>query len=124
MVHFICGEMTVANIRARLRLFAEERDWNQFHTPKNLVMALSGEVGELNELFQWLTTEESLAIKESPEKRQQIREELADIFLYLINLSDKMDIDLLEAASEKIDLNETKYPVEKSRGSAKKYNEL
>jgi dCTP diphosphatase len=116
--------MTIEELRDRLRTFADERDWNQFHSPKNLVMALSGEVGELNEIFQWLNDEQIQAIKKNPEQLQPVREELADILLYLIRLADQMDIDIIDAARQKIEINESKYPVEKSKGSAKKYNEL
>lgn len=87
-------------------------------------MALSGEVGELSEIFQWLNDQQSLAIKDSPEKLQPVREELADILLYLIRLADQLDVDLIEAAKQKIEINESKYPVEKSKGSAKKYTEF
>ena len=107
-----------------LRGSADERDWNQFHSPKNLVMALSGEVGELNEIFQWLNDEQIQAIKKDPEQIQPVREELADILLYLIRLADQMDIDIIDAARQKIEINESKSPVEKSKGSAKKYNDL
>lgn len=116
--------MTIEELRDRLRTFADVRDWNQFHSPKNLVMALSGEVGELNEIFQWLNDEQIQAIKKDPEQLQPVREELADILLYLIRLADQMDIDIIDAARQKIEINESKYPVEKSKGSAKKYNEL
>jgi dCTP diphosphatase len=116
--------MTIEELRDRLRTFADVRDWNQFHSPKNLVMALSGEVGELNEIFQWLNDEQIQAIKKDPEQIQPVREELADILLYLIRLADQMDIDIIDAARQKIEINKSKYPVEKSKGSAKKYNEL
>ena len=116
--------MTIEELRDRLRTFAEVRDWNQFHSPKNLVMALSGEVGELNEIFQWLNDEQIQSIKKNPEQLQPVREELADILLYLIRLADQMDIDIIDAARQKIEINESKYPVEKSKGSAKKYNDL
>lgn len=102
--------------------FAQERDWDKFHSPKNLSMALSGEAGELVEVFQWLTEEESKSLSSKQKKRAE--EEMADVFLYLLRLSDKLDIDLLDAASRKIEVNRTKYPVERCFGTSKKYNEL
>ena len=108
-------------IKYRLRRFATAREWDQFHSPKNLVLALIAEVGELAEQFQWLTDEQSVAC--TPEKLQLIEEELADVFLYLVRLSDKLNIDLIRAAHHKIDKNEEKYPVGLVRGSSKKYTE-
>ena len=107
-----------------LRKFAQERNWEQFHTPKNLAMALSVEVGELVELFQWLTPEESKALKEDPEKLQAVREELADVLVYLIRIADILEIDLDEALWDKLKKNSEKYPVHLSKGNAKKYTEL
>jgi NTP pyrophosphatase (non-canonical NTP hydrolase) len=106
-----------------LRQFAKERDWEQFHSPKNLVMALSGEVGELTEHFQWLTEEASF-LNNDIETKSSVAEELADILLYLLRLSDKLDIDLMEAAKQKIKLNAEKYPVKLSKGNHLKYNQL
>ncbi|HDM8219595.1 nucleotide pyrophosphohydrolase [Vibrio campbellii] len=106
----------------KLRRFAEKRDWDKFHSPKNLTMALSGEVGELTELFQWLTEEESQNL--TVQQKEKISEELADIFLYLLRIADKIDIDLINAAHEKIITNEAKYPIEKCYGNAKKYTEF
>lgn len=108
-------------IKLRLREFAEARDWDQFHSPKNLSMALSVEVAEIVEHFQWLTEEQSKSL--SPEKLTEVGEELADTLVYLVRLADKLDIDLIKAAKNKIEINEQKYPVEKTRGSAKKYTE-
>lgn len=107
----------------RLRAFTEARNWDQFHSPKNLAMALSGEVGELNEIFQWLTEEQSREIKKNEVKYKHVQQEAADILLYLLQFCDQLDIDLLKAAEAKIDLNEQKYPVEKAKGNALKYNE-
>jgi dCTP diphosphatase len=109
-------------LRDKLRLFAEERDWDQFHSPKNLAMALSVEAAELMEHFQWISEADS----QSPptEKREMIQQELADVFLYLVRLADKLNIDLAAAAIEKIEVNASKYPIQKSRGSNKKYTEL
>jgi dCTP diphosphatase len=105
-----------------LEQFAENRDWNQFHTPKNLSMALSVEVAELVEEFQWLTEKQSENL--SPVQHAKVKDEIADVFNYLVRLSSKLDIDLIEAANEKIKKNEVKYPVEKAKGNAKKYTEL
>jgi NTP pyrophosphatase (non-canonical NTP hydrolase) len=106
----------------RLREFADARDWEQFHSPKNLTMALSVEVAEIVEHFQWLTEEQS---NDLPERTlDKVETELADTLLYLVRLADKLDIDLLDAARRKIEINEQKYPVEKSRGNAKKYTDL
>jgi len=110
------------DIKKVLRKFAEERDWDRYHNPKNLVMALSGEIGELTELFQWLNEDESKVENLSIKNLERVKEEVADIFLYLIRLSDKLNIDLIEVAKKKIDINETKYPVELSKNNAIKYN--
>jgi NTP pyrophosphatase (non-canonical NTP hydrolase) len=109
-------------IRDRLRVFATERDWDQFHTPKNLAIALSVEAAELLEHFQWLSPEEEGKL--GREKLTEIRLELADVLLYLVRLADRLGIDLGAAAVEKIALNAQKYPVERAKGSAKKYTEL
>ena len=105
----------------RLRHFAAARDWEQFHSPKNLAMALSVEVAEITEHFQWLTEQQSHELDES--KREQVAEELADAFIYLVRLSDQLKIDLLEAANKKLAINEQKYPADRVRGSARKYSE-
>lgn len=112
----------VQRLRDQLRAFAEERDWDQFHSPKNLAMALAGEAGELLENFQWLTEEQSR--RPSTEVLAAAGEEIADVLLYLIRLSDKLGIDPIAAAERKMIANAAKYPVEKSRGTAKKYTEL
>lgn len=105
----------------QLKDFAECRDWVQFHSPKNLSMALIKEAAELVEHFQWMTQEQSYQLDES--KRKEVAHEMADIFIYLLRLSERLDIDLLAAVFEKIKINEHKYPVEKVKGSSKKYNE-
>lgn len=105
----------------RLRIFAKEREWEKFHSPKNLAMALSVEVSEIAELFQWLTEEESYNL--TAEKLQQLKEEIGDVMIYLAKLADKFGIDPIEAAREKIEINEKKYPAEMVKGKAKKYNE-
>ena len=109
-------------LKHQLRKFADQRDWNQFHSPKNLCMALGVEVSELTEHFQWLTQEQSRNLP--PHKLDEVATELADTLLYLVRLADKLEIDLMAAALAKIKLNEQKYPVEKSRGNSKKYTEF
>jgi NTP pyrophosphatase (non-canonical NTP hydrolase) len=109
-------------IRKRLEEFAQDRDWSQFHSPKNLVMALVGEVGELVEEFQWLTEDESRRI--SGDRLRRVQEELADVQTYLIMIAEKLGIDLLSAVDQKINQNEAKYPVDKAKGTSKKYTEL
>ena len=108
-------------LRDKLRAFAEARDWNQFHSPKNLSMALMVEVAELMEHFQWLTEAQSSDL--AAEKKAIVAEELADILLYLVRLSDKLEVNLLEAALHKLEKNAVKYPAELVRGSAKKYSD-
>lgn len=108
-------------LRARVRAFVAERDWERFHSPKNLAMALSVEASELVELFQWLSEDESTALDDA--QRRRVAEELADVLWYLVRLSDRLDIDLLEAAGQKLAANAKKYPAEKVRGQARKYTE-
>jgi len=117
----VTGGDDLERLKARLRRFAAERDWERFHSPKNLAMALAAEAGELLELFQWLTEDESASLDEK--KRREVRLELADVFIYLLRLADRLDIDLLEAAAEKIELNDAKYPADRVRGDARKYTE-
>jgi NTP pyrophosphatase (non-canonical NTP hydrolase) len=104
-----------------LREFAENRDWDQFHSPKNLAMALSVEVAEIVEHFQWLTEEESAQLP--PDKLEMIKEEIGDVMIYLVRFSDKLGINPLQAAKEKILINEKKYPSEKVKGKSNKYSE-
>lgn len=108
-------------IRDRLRRFTAERDWERYHSPKNLAMALIAEAAELVEHFQWLTEAQSAALP--PEKLKQVEDELADVLLYLVCLADKLGVDLAGAAMAKIARNEIRYPSDKVRGSAKKYSE-
>jgi NTP pyrophosphatase (non-canonical NTP hydrolase) len=108
-------------LQERLAVFAAERDWEKFHSPKNLAMALSVEAAELVEEFQWLTEQQSLSL--DAERRERVRLELADVFIYLLRISDRLGIDLLAAADAKIVLNERKYPAERVRGDARKYTE-
>lgn len=105
----------------RINGFAAERDWDQFHSPKNLSMALIAEAAELVEHFQWLTEEQSYTLPDNT--LAEVRLELADIFVYLLRMSDRLGVDLVQAAQQKISLNEQKYPAEKVKGSAKKYHE-
>jgi NTP pyrophosphatase (non-canonical NTP hydrolase) len=116
--------LNLSEIEEYLNTFARDRDWEQFHTPKNLVMALTGEAGELAEIFQWLNLEESRRVMEDPKAAARTREELADILQYVIRLASVLGIDLNEALWAKLRLNEQKYPVELARGSARKYTEL
>ena len=104
----------------RLAKFANDRDWDQFHAPKNLVMALSVEAAELTEHFQWLTEEQSNNL--SKEKLNEVAFEMADIYIYLTRLATKLEVDLPQYVEDKIKINEERYPVEKVKGSSKKYN--
>jgi NTP pyrophosphatase (non-canonical NTP hydrolase) len=108
-------------LQQRVAAFAAQRDWEPFHSPKNLAMALSVEAAELVEEFQWLTEEQSRAL--DAERRERVRLELADVFIYLLRIADKLGVDLVAAANDKIVLNEKKYPAERVRGDARKYTE-
>jgi NTP pyrophosphatase (non-canonical NTP hydrolase) len=110
------------DLRAAIRAFAQARDWEQFHTPKNLVMALSVETAELLEHFQWLTPEQSAAL--DAQAKAEVAQEIGDVLIYLTRLADVLDIDPLQAAFDKIELNAVKYPVEKSKGNNTKYDKL
>lgn len=110
------------DLPARLSVFARERDWEQFHSPKNLAMAVAAEAGELLEHFQWLTESDS---RELPaQRRDEVALEMADVLLYLVRLADQLGVDLVAAAHRKIDLNAEKYPRERSRGHSRKYTDL
>ncbi len=111
----------IDQLQQRLKQFAVDRDWEQFHAPKNLAMALIVEAAELVEHFQWLTEQQSKQLE--ADKLQQVAFELADIFIYSLRLAERLDIDLLDAVEKKIAINEQKYPVEKVKGSSKKYTE-
>jgi len=113
---------TLDTLRDRIRAFAEARAWDRYHTPKNLAMALTVEAAELQEPFQWLTPEQSLNL--NPDQREAVRQEIADVLIYLTRLADLLDIDLLDAAARKLAINARKYPVEKAHGNALKYSEL
>ncbi|MFH1146650.1 MAG: nucleotide pyrophosphohydrolase [Pseudomonadota bacterium] len=112
---------SLQELKTRLREFADERDWDQFHSPKNLSMGLIAEAAEVVEHFQWLTEEESAQLP--PEKIKEVELELADVLIYVVRLADKLDIDLADAALRKIGISEQKYPKEKVFGSSKKYTE-
>ena len=114
--------MDLEKIKEFQREFAKERDWEQFHTPKNLSMALSVEASELLEIFQWLTAEQSSELKDSD--KEKVSEELADITYYLLRIADITGIDLEDAVWKKMRKNAEKYPVEKAKGNAKKYTDL
>lgn len=116
--------LDIAKLRLRLRTFASERDWDQFHTPKNLAMAVAGEVGELLELFQWLTPEESTRVADDPGLFQAVNDELADVLIYLIRLADTLGADLQTAIEAKLVENTARYPVGKVRGRADKRGRL
>jgi len=112
---------SLANLNRRLRDFARERDWERFHSPKNLAMALIAECAELVEHFQWLTQAESQEL--SIPKKDQVAMEMADILIYLIRCSERLDIDLIAAAHRKIAINEARYPRDKVRGDARRASE-
>jgi NTP pyrophosphatase (non-canonical NTP hydrolase) len=112
---------SLEQIKIRLREFAAERDWDQFHSPKNLAMALIVEAAELVEHFQWLTEEQSQTLP--PEKLAEVEQEIADIQIYLLRIADKLGVDMEKAVNAKIELNAKKYPADKVRGSAAKYND-
>ena len=122
MVFYLANMETdsIKQLQQELRKFADDRDWDQFHSIKNLILALTGEVGELAEVFQWLNDSEIKNL--SAANRIQAEQELADVLLYLIRLSDKLDIDLVKAAKDKLEINAKKYPVAEAKGNATKYN--
>ena len=109
------------DLNAQLLAFARERDWEQFHSPKNLSMALAGEAGELLEHFQWLSEDASSGL--SAEKKDEVALELADILIYLIRLGERLDIDLVEAAYRKLAINKARYPKDRVRGDARRADE-
>jgi dCTP diphosphatase len=120
----LSGERPISleELRGALRRFASDRDWDQFHSPKNLAIALSVEAAELLEHFQWTLDADPTSL--APDRHAKVQEEIADVLLYLVRLADKLNIDLLAAATEKLQINAAKYPVEKARGSSKKYTEF
>ena len=116
--------MDVNALAKQLRRFVQKRDWEQFHSPKNLVMALAGESGELLEIFQWMTEDQSRLLGKDPKRLGRVSEEIADIAIYLIRLCDTLHIDLEQAIRAKFKKNASKYPVALAKGNATKYTEL
>ncbi|WP_285414679.1 nucleotide pyrophosphohydrolase [Variovorax sp. efr-133-TYG-130] len=112
----------LSQLAAQLEQFADERDWAQFHSPKNLVMALTGEVGELNEIFQWMPEEASKAAGRDPQTARAVQDEIADVLLYLVRLSSVLGVDLNAAVQQKLKANALRYPANKVRGSSKKHS--
>lgn len=115
---------TIEALKAKVMRFARERDWEQFHAPKNLAMALAAEAGELMEHFLWCSTAESAAIAANPAKRSQIADELADVVIYALEFANTTGLDLAAAIETKMAANAVKYPVEKAKGRADKYTDL
>jgi NTP pyrophosphatase (non-canonical NTP hydrolase) len=124
MTPFTDSTATVAQLKARLLAFVRERDWEQFHAPKNLSMALAAEAGELMEHFLWSTPEESKARAQDPVRRAKIAEELADVVIYALEFANVTGIDVAAAIEAKIEANARKYPADKARGRSEKYTEL
>lgn len=118
------SQTTVSELKARVLAFVRERDWEQFHAPKNLSMALAAEAGELMEHFLWASAEESRAVAADPAKRAKIAEELADVVIYALEFANATGLDVAAAIETKMAANAKKYPVEKARGRSNKYNEL
>ncbi|MFG1792085.1 nucleotide pyrophosphohydrolase [Nocardia sp. NPDC049149] len=116
--------MAIDRLQHMVADFVAKRGWEQFHTPKNLVMALTGEVGELSELFQWLTAEQGQTIMDDPAQRTKVEEEIADVFIYLLRLIDILQVDLVDAVEAKLRKNAERYPIEQVYGRAVKYSEL
>ena len=112
--------MDIENIKNKLKDFSKERNWDKYHTPKNLAMALSVEASELVEIFQWLNDKESDNL--NSEDLQSVKEEISDILIYLIRIADKLEINIEESLIEKLKINEQKYPIDLSKNNAVKYN--
>jgi len=112
---------SLKELRSRLQTFVDERDWQQFHSPKNLAMAMIVEAAELVEHFQWMTEQQSREL--TPEKKELVSQEIADTFVYLLRIAEVLDIDIIDAAKRKLELNARKYPAEKARGRNDKYTE-
>lgn len=117
-------EEALERLQAQIQAFSEERDWDQFHTPKNLIMAATAEMGELSEVLQWKTDDEVAEFLNSQYGQERISEEIADVAIYLLRLCQKVDVDFIEIIENKISQNEAKYPVDKSKGTSKKYTEI
>jgi len=118
------SNMDIEKIRQHVRKFVAERDWNQFHTPKNLAMALAGESGELCEIFQWLSEEDSRNVMKDEKRAENIKDELADVLYYVLRMADVLNVDIEKAFWQKIAKSEKKYPVALAKGNAKKYTEF
>jgi dCTP diphosphatase len=116
--------LDLQDIQSQLAAFAAERDWGQFHNPKNLACAIVVEAGELLEIFQWMTIADAEPTQIDPQVKRKVESELADIFIYGLQLADKLTIDIGSIIEAKMRLNEQRYPVEKSKGSARKYSDL
>jgi dCTP diphosphatase len=116
--------MDTEKMYSAIRQLVSERDWHRFHTPKNITMALTGEAGELSEIFQWMTDDEILAMARDPQKSESLRDELADIFYYTLRLCDLLGVDLERAFWEKLNKTRQKYPVELAKGNATKYTDF
>ncbi len=112
---------SLQDLRSRLQAFVDERDWQQFHSPKNLVMAMIVEAAELVEHFQWMTEQQSREL--APDKKELVAQEIADTFVYLLRIAEVLGIDIIDAAKRKLEINAKKYPAEKARGSNAKYTE-
>jgi len=123
-MEFEMNQLDLKKIYSEIEKFTTDRDWDQFHSIKNLSMALSVESAELLEIFQWLTEEQSNKVKDDPKTKSKIEDELADIFVYLLRIVHKSNIDLESAVLNKLKKNAEKYPIEMSRGNSKKYNEF
>lgn len=113
---------SLQSLEFQLAEFVNERDWNQFHNPKNLAMALAAEAGELLEHFQWLNADEADTLDAA--RREEVAMEMADVLMFLIRLADRLGVDLLDAAAHKLEINRRRYPVEKAKGVATKYDKL
>ncbi len=120
-----CGPplVDVAALQHAIARFAREREWEPFHSPKNLAMALTGEVGELVELFQWLSEDASRGVAREPASARRVRDELADVLIYLVRLAAVLEVDLDEAVRSKLATNASKYPIHRARGNASKYTD-
>ncbi|MCP4888094.1 MAG: nucleotide pyrophosphohydrolase [Rubripirellula sp.] len=115
---------TISDLKTAVATFAEERDWEQFHDPKNLVMAMVSEIGELSEHFRWVRSEEAFATAADPANAEDIAHELADILMFALEFANVCDIDIAKAVSSKIEINRQRYPIEKAKGRSDKYNRL
>ena len=118
------SETNIHELKEKVRKFCDERDWDQYHPPKELAIALIIEAGELLEHFRWKSEKESKLLLEDKKKLKEVEDELADVFYFVLRIAQKYDIDLTKALNRKMEENEKKYPIEKAKGSSKKYNEF